>query len=208
MGKKIFFVLVVLVLVLILALVVRIFVNKYNETDETGKEEKILLSLPFSKNDPPDVLIPMGETLEHPKPDNPKGHPGIDFLWQGETGGRLSKIYSSLDGEITAVFPSEGKWDVSVRTGGWLVQYGHLVNLEENIKEGNSLKVGDLIGESVNMHWAFGGYQYFEKRYPDYKCPLKYFSEENQKLLLSIPIMDNHKEAGFTEFCSGDYKEE
>lgn len=67
------------------------------------KEEKVLLSLPFNKNDLPSMLIPMGETLEHPKPDNPKGHPGIDFLWNSESGGRFSKIYASLDGEISAV---------------------------------------------------------------------------------------------------------
>ncbi len=218
MNKKIIYILITLVLAGSLATIFafRIFTKKDDEGEisvsETisppDTEEQITLSLPFDKNDPPNMLIPMGETLEHPKPDNPKGHPGIDFLWQNETGGRNAKIYTSLDGEVAAVWPSEGKWDITIKSGKWAIQYGHVVNLDSNIKEGNKVKVGDLIAESENMHWAFGYVQSFEPKYPDYLCPINYFSEEDQKLLLSIPIMEKHKEAGFTEFCSGDYKEE
>ncbi len=179
-----------------------------SSSSQQGGEDQVTLSIPFARDDLPDVLIPMGETLEHPKPENPKGHPGIDFLWHDDQGGRLSKIYCSLDGTVTELFPSEGKWDLSVKSGKWRILYSHLKYVEPTVSRGTKIEAGDLLGESENMHWTFGRAQTFEDTYPDAMCPLKYFSSEDRELLESIPIMDKHKQAGFDEICSGDYKEE
>ena len=47
--------------------------------------ERVTISLPFSKENEAQWLIPMGETIAHPKPQVPHGHPGIDFIWDHST---------------------------------------------------------------------------------------------------------------------------
>ncbi len=41
--------------------------------------QKITIRVPYEFSGVPDSMIPMGETINHPKPQVPNGHPGIDF---------------------------------------------------------------------------------------------------------------------------------
>lgn len=170
-------------------------------------EERVVISLPFNKGTTPNTLIPMGETLEHPKPQNPNGHSGIDLLWYSDVGPEETDIIACADGEVVAIFNTgigEGD-DISIRSGGYLVQYGHMRRVNPELSVGDFVEQGDYLGKAANMHWAFGYYHDFEKRYPEYLCPLTYIDEESREILEGVPIMGKMEEAGFDEICSGDY---
>ena len=57
---------------------------------------RIIITLPFDPQNPPDGIMPMGETVHHEAKYG--GHPGIDFQWNDPD--EPPKFYSSAGGEI------------------------------------------------------------------------------------------------------------
>ncbi len=208
--KKILIVIGIIFAIAVLAIVVLIVLPRIFGGGDRSSIEKITIGLPFDKNDPPGQYIPMGETLEHPKPDNPKGHPGIDLLWHDETGQVLGTLVAIADGEITSIYKWEegidaGEWDISIRHGDWMSTIGHFKEYDQSLSEGSTVTKGQYLGKGSNAHFEFGYWRH-DPRHPDRVCPLTYFDEESRKIFEAIPMMDKYIEAGYTEFCDGDYK--
>src|SRR5438105_15039873 len=84
--------------------------------------KKIIIRVPYEFSDVPDSMIPMGETINHPKPRVPNGHPGIDFQYNGS---KLHYVIASADGTVTSIkkgASNPGKWDVEIGNGFYLLR--------------------------------------------------------------------------------------
>lgn len=176
--------------------------------------ENIIIGLPFSNQNVPYELMPMGETINHPKPANPKGHPGIDFFWHEKV-----QILSSTDGVVGDIEPNQawGGWDIGITTGNYTIGYTEMEDYNRNLSIGMKIKKGDFIGYPMvsqgtdfrMIHWQFGYYtENHDAIIPGYRlCPMKYFDNTSRESVLKIPISSDMINAGFNEVCSGDYKE-
>lgn len=188
------------------------FIDGDNETrNEIKKEEaqeKIIISLPYAPLQPTSSIVPMGETLYHPKPQNPDGHPGIDFQWNL---GKPIDIIACIDGEVISAMktPNHNKWDVTVKTGNYAIAYHELETIDSKITQGAKVILGQRIGEPgkfngnhYNMHW--------ELRLGSYRiCPLSYFDPES-KARIEKEWEDTKEpkiKRNAPDICSGDYKE-
>ena len=182
--------------------------NSSQNYGEKREPEKIVISLPYSSSQPTISIVPMGETIFHPDPPNPGGHPGIDFQWD------LSKpisIIACADGEVLSATrtPSHNKWDVYIKTGSYTIAYTELENIEDAIKAGARIKLGQRIGEPgkfngnhYNIHWVL--------RYgTNVLCPLSYFDPDSKIRIEDAWAKTNWPEikANAPEICSGKYKE-
>jgi len=178
--------------------------------------ERITISLPFVPSDDPHLfsINPMGETVNHPKPQNPHGHPGVDFLWDKNV-----EIISVAPGEVTRIEihkggPSGGKsYDVDVSTGIYAVRYTELTSYRKDLKVGSKLKQGEFIGypfyekhsdgkDAYSIHWEFD----YDTVWYDRICPLTYFDESSRSRIDSLWLKVGWTHDGkFPHFCSGDY---
>src|SRR3989344_3488743 len=95
-----------------------------NKIKKEEVQEKIIISLPYAPSQPTSSIVPMGETIFHPKPQNPEGHPGIDFQWNL---GKPIDIIACINGKIIQ---------------------GGKVSLGQRIGE-----PGKFNGNHYNMHW-------------------------------------------------------
>ncbi len=172
-----------------------------------NEEERIVLSVPFAAGDRPFGLIPMGETVYHPKPDNPEGHPGIDFLWD-----HRATIVASAPGAVAYLEAGywPGTWDVVVRTGKYLIGYTEMESYNPTLRVGTEVDAGSFIGypgPSHNrwmIHWEFGYDVGF--RYPDRLCPMTYFDEASRALMEQVWAGTEWEyKPQFPEICSGDF---
>ena len=86
-------------------------------------------------------------------------HSGIDIAANEGT-----KIKSSLSGKVITATTGEayGKY-IMVQTDDIVVVYAHCSKL--NVKEGQNVKQGDIIGEVGSTGWATGPHLHFEIRY-------------------------------------------
>ncbi|HSX57884.1 MAG TPA: hypothetical protein VLE47_01265 [Candidatus Saccharimonadales bacterium] len=170
--------------------------------------QKIIIVVPFDKNNPPDQMIPMGETLYHPKPKVPKGHPGIDFGWSKADG----KVLSSSEGSVRQIklgASEEGLYDVEIASGFYFLRYKELKKVNSDLKVGSKVKKGDFIGTPGTLangfHWELASISLIRDRY----CPVSYLDPESKTLIENIwdkvPSTDKVKNK-FPEICSGDYK--
>lgn len=181
-----------------------------------------VLSLPYSTSVPMYHLSPMGETLYHPKPQNPTGHPGIDFIW--DSAGTI-EIIASMAATVTGIRADSshaGAWDVATSNGSYGVDYTEIGSVKSGLAVGSSLNVGDVIGtpqHPVEMtddpnytmfHWQFGNVSedpsanaFVTTRI----CPLTYFTSGALSTLNSIWASMNWPEikANAPSICSGDY---
>ncbi len=177
----------------------------------------IVIGLPFAPEyDARALLTPMGETIYHPKPQVPAGHPGIDFAWPSPV-----PIISSSDGKvIQVVHENSGLASVTVKSSVYELRYKELAGdtLGNNIKNGAKIKTGDFIGNAgpgwsmgtngediYGIHWEFGSPSLIRDRF----CPLTYFDlgslSRINKILFNHPL-DEMKQ-NFPDICSGDYKD-
>ena len=170
----------------------------------------IEISVPFSLDDPPRDLIPMGETLAHPKPDSPQGHPGIDFQWD-----HPADVLASHDGiatEIKKVEEDKVFWEITLTKGFYSTIYKELGDYSENIKLFSEVKKGELIGHPYNpstpegnashyqLHWEFG------YMFRDRLCPMTYFDDASLASIEEIwNESTNQFKKDFPYICSGDY---
>ena len=170
----------------------------------------IEIAVPFSLDDPPRDLIPMGETIEHPKPKSPEGHPGIDFQWD-----HPAEILASHDGTITQIKKVEEDkvfWEITLTNGFYSTVYKELGDFPSDIKLSAKVKKGDLIGHPYQpilpdgssnhyqLHWEFG------YLFRDRLCPMTYFDEASKIAIEQIwDASINQFKKDFPYICSGDY---
>ncbi len=183
--KWIFLGTVVLIIVFVLANK-EITVKKQEDTEKITTEKKIednilyeperriSIALPFSAEDEPIGMNPMGETILHPV----AGHPGIDFGWKHN-----APIRACADGVVTAIgynpeMPDTGDYLVKIISGQYYILAGGLESVAEGIKEGSRVKTGDIIGypgakkdSNYSIHWEMGPNYLYAQRL----CPITYF---------------------------------
>ena len=196
-----------------------------------------ILILPFTIEQEPVGMMPMGETILHPAtPDNPNGHPGIDFQWAFR-----SEVIAATDGEVAEIRTSEPHgsllYTVLVISGDFVVAYDvvDIYSVNPDLSIGSKVMSGQVLGyaESIGsgdgwtmMHWAFGKWlPGSEKPNPegvverfrvDYMCPVPYFSEIERLRLFRLWDAAIYPDAGelkgaelrelFPDVCNGPYK--
>lgn len=181
------------------------------------------LYLPYStSSNTPTAMTPMGETIYHPKPQHPSGHPGIDFQWENPS--EVPTITASMDATVTAVTDNSshaGTSDVQTKNGKWGVDYTEMSGVREGLKVGDTVKVGDAIGTPQHpssitdqpnfrmIHWQFGYIrdERFGTGVGDRLCPLSYFASSAKSTIESLWANTNAPElkANSPNICSGDY---
>jgi len=202
------------IILIIAVILLGTFVFLIFRPDAYLPHQKIIISVPFEKTDLPINLIPMGETINHPKPQVPNGHPGIDFQWHHN-----SNILSSSDGQVSSIklgSSNPGKWDVEVRSGLYLLRYKELEDYNSDLKIGSKVKKDDLIGHpgaynfpdhpgtEYQIHWELASISLVLDRW----CPMIYFDEESRKIMEKIwenVSADDKIKKQFPYICSGDY---
>lgn len=180
--------------------------------------KKITISLPFSKENEAQNLIPMGETINHPKPQVPKGHPGIDFAWNENV-----PIISVADGVVSDIRQQDHGWLVAVVSGGYVSRYKELDSYNSELKVGQHVPKGGLIGypnhptspdggnSHYGIHWEFAYNSSFEfLPWVDRLCPMSYFDDDAKKRIETIwdqvpPDSNQNMKKIFLHICSGDY---
>lgn len=170
-----------------------------------------IISLPFSEINKPYALMPMGETINHPDPPNPGGHPGIDFMWDQKT-----DIIACTNGTVNKIelTESHNKWDVFINTNDFYVGYTTLENVDENIRIGTQVYAGQKIGESglfdhgdgtfhYMIHWEVGIIEGHRR-----VCPMAYFDETSRQRIVDIWADTNWLEMKeqFPHICNGYYR--
>lgn len=130
----------------------------------------------------------MGETINHPFLD---GHPGIDFQWYHHA----VPLISSADGVISSISKhAEGGFELEI-DGGWY-RTGYLgIEVDPNLKSGQKIQKGDLVGEPYHatnlpdnnpnlwgFHWEFGYVSLLKNEI----CPLTYFDANSKERIEKI----------------------
>ena len=196
-----------------------------------------VLNLPFTTDHEPVGMMPMGETILHPAtPDNPGGHPGIDFQWPFQ-----AEIIAATNGEVIEIRTSKPHesllYFVLVMSGDFVVTYDvlDLYSFNPDLDVGSKVLSGQVMGYGeiassddvwTSMHWSFGQWRpgtgkpspegVVEKFIVDYMCPVPYFSETERLRLFRLWDSAIYPDAGefkgaelrkrFPEVCNGPYK--
>ncbi len=225
---------IVLALVGLITIIVSTVVAVYWPLDYYLPHERAVIILPFdAKYDPQCSLIPMGETIYHPDPPCPGGHPGIDF---GIRNSNMSAPFiASMSGTISKITFSDNDdanqgegytslsprvVDVVITNGPYQTVYVSLnaATLPANITVGARIKQGDVVGlgnfkrELLNgtigemIHWEFGS----TSKIVDRLSPLTYFTEESRIRIEKIWEKADTPEkidmkTQFPKICNGIY---
>ena len=179
--------------------------------------KKITIRVPYEFVDVPDVMIPMGETINHPKPQVPNGHPGIDF---GYDGSKLHNVVASADGTVTSIkkgASNPGKWDIEISNSFYLLRYKEMEDYNPLFQPGHKVKEGDFVGHygiyqekdgnvHEQIHWELASTSLLRDRF----CPLTYFDAQSLKSINTLwakvpPEANQNMKAQFPYICSGDY---
>ena len=178
------------------------------------------LYLPYSTgSNTPNMMTPMGETLYHPKPQNPKGHPGIDYQWGNPS--EVPIIIASMDGEVYKLEEDDywvGTYKVYTKNGNYAVGYTELGSVKSGLKVGDTVKVGDEIGTPQHpsnitdqpnfrmIHWEFGSYSE-QWGIGERICPLSYFASSAKSTIDNLWANTSAPElkTNAPNICSGDY---
>lgn len=179
--------------------------------------KRITVRVPYEFSDVPDSMIPMGETINHPKPRVPHGHPGIDFQYNGD---KLHKVIASADGTVNSIkqgASNPGKWDIEIKNGFYLLRYKEMEDYNPAFHPGYEVKEGDFVGyygiskekdgnTHEQIHWELASIGILRDRY----CPLTYFDAESLKSINELwakvpPDANQNMKAQFPDICSGDY---
>ena len=180
------------------------------------KAQKIIITLPFDPENPPDGLQPMGETINHEAKHG--GHPGIDYQW-GDVD-PSPKIYSVAKGVIVEIINTDLGWTITIGHSGfdkeYFVRYAHLGSYDTSLKVGTEVDTRIFIGYAMHpnvpdpnmhmIHWEFGKMDEWG-RYDDRLCPMTYFDEESRSLIEEIwdSAAYGFKDQ-FPKICSGFYE--
>lgn len=193
-------------------------------TETPQAQTRPVLYLPFSGAIMPDGLMPMGETINHPKPQNPDGHPGIDFQWNNPSG--LPVITASMDATVTGIRASDshaGAYDVATRSGLYEVDYTEMGSVTSGLTVGDNLHVGDAVGTPQHpagvtdqpnyrmIHWQFGyGSEDTSLAFSVRRlCPMTYFATSAKSTIEAIWSTTDWPEMkeNAPNICSGNYTE-
>jgi len=179
--------------------------------------KKIQIIMPFdAQYDNATSMIPMGETIFHPKPQVPNGHPGIDFVSQ-----QSFPFIASADGKITKMIlgGSSDGIDITLTSGAYNIVYKEMDPDNVFVKMGQQVKQGGRIAmpnpkrdpehaENVHYstHWEFASASPIRDRF----CPLTYFTAESRARIEAIwdtvkPTDFQNTKQQFPYICSGDY---
>lgn len=168
-------------------------------------QERIVIGLPYQASDPPTSMEPMGETLNHPKPQVPLGHPGIDFKWD-----HAAKVIASADGTVVSIGPDVENGielhSMRVRSGKYAITYDEIGEIADGVQKGSKVYKGDVIAyvdaEFGQMHWDFG----YALPIMEPLCPLTYFDDNSRSLLEKHWENAYYKARDqFPDICSGDF---
>ncbi len=182
--------------------------SQENEFPGLENERRITLSLPFSRDNEPFSIMPYGETINHP---GKIGHPGLDFFWE-----KRVPLLSSADGRVQDITTDNklgiGTWTVVVVNDYYQMVYGNMGDYNRNLKMGNVIKRGDLIGYPMNkadiglgkdfaFHWGFGYTHDNELML----CPYTYFDSDARVGLDKIWANSTgyQDKAKFPKICNG-----
>ena len=187
---------------------------------------RIIITLPFDPQNPPDGIMPMGETVHHEAKYG--GHPGIDFQWNDPD--EPPKFYSSAGGEIVELVQDGDDWRMVLFHTGYDEKYFTKYSLGSYNTE---LEVGDVVEKFTflgmvpsphpedNMfgtHWEFGlacaeyrnGELVEECRFGFHGprlCPLMYFDEDSLTLLETLWETATYEDKEqFPLLCNGFYE--
>ena len=187
---------------------------------------RIIITLPFDPQNPPDGIMPMGETVHHEAKYG--GHPGIDFQWNDPD--EPPKFYSSAGGEIVELVQDGDDWRMVLFHTGYDDKYFTKYSLGSYNTE---LEVGDVVEKFTflgmvpsphpedNMfgtHWEFGlacaeyrnGERVEECRFGFHGprlCPLTYFDEDSLTLLETLWETATYEDKEqFPLLCNGFYE--
>jgi hypothetical protein len=188
------------------------------------------LSLPFSLDQEPEGIMPMGETINH---EAPRGHPGIDFQWDNK-----ASVLIAASGEVAEIVllphsqnlaPDLVVHSILVLTNEYMVIYEvtDVYSFNPDIAVGSKVTTGQILGYALDIgsgdgwhmiHWAFGNYRKIptpittpegETRnyFFSYLCPVPYFTDAERGRLSRVweSALYEHKER-FPEVCNGPYK--
>ena len=173
-----------------------------------------MLILPFTAAEDPLRIMPMGETVNH---DPPKGHPGIDFQWEGS-----ATVRASLPGEVVEITqPEPNDFAVSVINGLFVVHYKHLGSVAGGLGVGDEIDYGEPIGNPMSIqgtpmtmiHWEFGTYEMIGSGDSRQivrtirECPLGYFSDDAMRRLSTLWTVEANVTPAFPDICSGYYSD-
>ncbi len=144
-------------------------INSDAQGKEQSKEKKEPLKV-FSPSLPctGEISSPFGER-EHPLSGQDSFHNGIDI--KGETG---DPVKATEDGKVTKSTYNQysGNFIVITHTDGYTSSYAHLA--KSNVKEGQTVKKGDIIGLIGSTGSATGPHLHFEiRKDKDPKDPLE-----------------------------------
>lgn len=204
---------------LLLIVIPLIFIWKLVYPPAFLPHQRIVLGLPYRLSDPPTYMIPMGETIYHPKPKVPHGHPGIDFQWAS---GTSHDLIAAAAGTVTWMkqgASEPGKWDMDLSHGAYNIVYKELDDTA-GLKVGSTVKRGDLVAHAghycmgtdpngqphcwFNVHWELASRSPLRDRF----CPETYFDAASRQSIdavwSSVPATDKVK-SQFPDLCSGDY---
>lgn len=178
--------------------------------------KRVVITLPYSKENEATNLIPMGETIEH---NFYGGHPGIDFQWSYP-----APLIAVADGKITDISKSTDMGEpvlyVTLDLGGYLANYKELDKVAPGVTKGSVMKKGEIIGyphcvtrtekglthTGCQVHWEFG----YDMPSPGFErlCPLTYFDGDAltriNRLWDSVPASDQFKQK-FPNICNNIY---
>ena len=187
---------------------------------------RIIITLPFDPQNPPDGIMPMGETVHHEAKYG--GHPGIDFQWNDPD--EPPKFYSSAGGEIVELVQDGDDWRMVLFHTGYNDKYFTKYSLGSYNTE---LEVGDVVEKFAflgmvpsphpedNMfgtHWEFGlacaeyrnGELVEECRFGFHGprlCPLTYFDEDSLTLIETLWETATYEDKEqFPLLCNGFYE--
>ena len=190
--------------------------------------EKPVLILPIdAKYDGTVAIMPMGERIMHPN--DPSGHPGIDFIFSATT--EKVPYIASMSGLITKVRAYENQHvllpgrimiskklvDVVITEGPYQTVYSELdgESLPTRIRFGAKIHQGDMVGYGSltavegtpalmeMIHWEFGSTSPLIDRF----CPLTYFAPASLAWIEAVWAHSDWLEmkAQYPKICNGDY---
>jgi len=172
--------------------------------------KRIVLHVPYSLDDPPISLLPMGEKIYHP--DSPLGHPGIDFQWSGPN----SKVLASASGKITSiklVYDKWNKWEMDIENWPYILRYKEMENYNRSLKVGQHVNTGDFLGYPANppahheigayqIHWEFASVSLLRDRF----CPVTYFDKVSATSVQAVWDKTQWPyKSQYPNICSGGY---
>ena len=176
--------------------------------------ERITFTLPFTAENNPQSIIPLGEKEVH---NFGIGHGGIDFQWDHSV-----PLIAVMDGRVSVRKNEdigEPTWDVNLTGQGFTVIYLELQRDQPVVKDGAYVKKGDFIGYPHGHYFSDSGghtnYQVqWELRYDTFfpwvypLCPLTYFDSEARSRIEKLwASFDDGSEfrRKYPDICSGGY---